>query len=62
MINSLLSKTLQNLDFLIKKEDKTHQFDKVKKENDEEIELKTPIKTNKNEILNQVVEKFSQKN
>ncbi|ELS3708236.1 flagellar hook-length control protein FliK [Campylobacter upsaliensis] len=59
--NSLLSKTLQNLDFLIKKEDKTHQFDKVKKENDEEIELKTPIKTNKNEILNEVVEKFSQK-
>ncbi|EGK8065858.1 flagellar hook-length control protein FliK [Campylobacter upsaliensis] len=59
--NSLLSKTLQNLDFLIKKEDKTHQFDKAKKENDEEIELKTPIKTNKNEILNEVVEKFSQK-
>ena len=59
--NSLLSKTLQNLDSLIKKEDKTHQFDKTKKENDEEIELKTPIKTNKNEILNEVVEKFSQK-
>ncbi|ECL5232097.1 flagellar hook-length control protein FliK [Campylobacter upsaliensis] len=53
--NSLLSKTLQNLDSLIKKEDKT------KKENDEETELKTPIKTNKNEILNEVVEKFSQK-
>ncbi|ENO3521902.1 flagellar hook-length control protein FliK [Campylobacter upsaliensis] len=59
--NSLLSKTLQNLDSLIKKEDKTHQFDKTKKENDEETELKTPIKTNKNEILNEVVEKFSQK-
>ncbi|MCR2100065.1 flagellar hook-length control protein FliK [Campylobacter upsaliensis] len=59
--NSLLSKTLQNLDSLIKKEDKTHQFDKTKKESDEEIELKTPIKTNKNEILNEVVEKFSQK-
>ncbi|EOB4992215.1 flagellar hook-length control protein FliK [Campylobacter upsaliensis] len=59
--NSLLSKTLQNLDSLIKKENKTHQFDKTKKENDEEIELKTPIKTNKNEILNEVVEKFSQK-
>ncbi|MDL0108565.1 flagellar hook-length control protein FliK [Campylobacter felis] len=59
--NSLLSKTLQNLDSLIKKEDKTHQFDKAKKENDEEIELKIPIKTNKNEILNEVVEKFSQK-
>lgn len=59
--NSLLSKTLQNLDFLIKKEDKTHQFDKTKKENDEETEPKTPIKTNKNEILNEVVEKFSQK-
>ncbi|EAL0006971.1 flagellar hook-length control protein FliK [Campylobacter upsaliensis] len=28
--NSLLSKTLQNLDSLIKKEDKTHQFDKTK--------------------------------
>ncbi|EOK4570961.1 flagellar hook-length control protein FliK, partial [Campylobacter upsaliensis] len=39
----------------------THQFDKTKKENDEETELKTPIKTNKNEILNEVVEKFSQK-
>lgn len=59
--NSLLSKTLQNLDSLIKKEDKTHQFDKTKKESDEETELKTPIKTNKNEILNEVVEKFSQK-
>ncbi|HEF3565798.1 TPA: flagellar hook-length control protein FliK [Campylobacter upsaliensis] len=59
--SSLLSKTLQNLDSLIKKENKTHQFDKTKKENDEEIELKTPIKTNKNEILNEVVEKFSQK-
>lgn len=59
--NSLLSKTLQNLDSLIKKEDKTHQFDKTKKENDEETEPKTPIKTNKNEILNEVVEKFSQK-
>lgn len=59
--NSLLSKTLQNLDSLIKKEDKIHQFDKTKKESDEEIELKTPIKTNKNEILNEVVEKFSQK-
>ncbi|HEC1559410.1 TPA: flagellar hook-length control protein FliK [Campylobacter upsaliensis] len=59
--NFLLSKTLQNLDSLIKKEDKTHQFDKTKKENDEETELKTPIKTNKNEILNEVVEKFSQK-
>lgn len=59
--NSLLSKTLRNLDSLIKKENKTHQFDKTKKENDEEIELKTPIKTNKNEILNEVVEKFSQK-
>ena len=59
--NSLLSKTLQNLDSLIKNEDKTHQFDKTKKENDEETELKTPIKTNKNEILNEVVEKFSQK-
>ncbi|EAL3905754.1 flagellar hook-length control protein FliK [Campylobacter upsaliensis] len=33
--NSLLSKTLQNLDSLIKKEDKTHQFDKTKKENGE---------------------------
>ncbi|EOG9531915.1 flagellar hook-length control protein FliK [Campylobacter upsaliensis] len=59
--NSLLSKTLQNLDSLIKKEDKTHQFDKTKKESDEETEPKTPIKTNKNEILNEVVEKFSQK-
>ncbi|EOZ3523214.1 flagellar hook-length control protein FliK [Campylobacter upsaliensis] len=59
--NSLLFKTLQNLDSLIKKEDKTHQFDKTKKESDEETELKTPIKTNKNEILNEVVEKFSQK-
>ncbi|EPV2543296.1 flagellar hook-length control protein FliK [Campylobacter upsaliensis] len=59
--NSLLSKTLQNLDSLIKKEDKTHQFDKTKKESDEETELKTPIKTNKNEILNEVVEKISQK-
>ncbi|EOD4831323.1 flagellar hook-length control protein FliK [Campylobacter upsaliensis] len=59
--NSLLSKTLQNLGSLIKKEDKTHQFDKTKKESDEETELKTPIKTNKNEILNEVVEKFSQK-
>ena len=49
------------MDSLIKKEDKTHQFDKTKKESDEEIELKTPIKTNKNEILNEVVEKFSQK-
>lgn len=59
--NSLLSKTLQNLDSLIKKEDKTRQLDQGKKESDEEIELKTPIKTNKNEILNEVVEKFSQK-
>lgn len=59
--NSLLSKTLQNLDSLIKKEDKTHQNDKLKKENNEEIELKTPIKTSKNEVLNEVVEKFSQK-
>ncbi|EAI2136335.1 flagellar hook-length control protein FliK [Campylobacter upsaliensis] len=59
--NSLLSKTLQNLDSLIKKEDKTRQLDQGKKESDEETELKTPIKTNKNEILNEVVEKFSQK-
>ncbi|EOX1263570.1 flagellar hook-length control protein FliK [Campylobacter upsaliensis] len=59
--NSLLSKTLQNLDSLIKKEDKTRQLDQGKKESDEEIEVKTPIKTNKNEILNEVVEKFSQK-
>ncbi|EAI7259504.1 flagellar hook-length control protein FliK [Campylobacter upsaliensis] len=59
--NSLLSKTLQNLDSLIKKEDKAHQLDQGKKESDEEIEPKTPIKTNKNEILNEVVEKFSQK-
>ncbi|EJG9128715.1 flagellar hook-length control protein FliK [Campylobacter upsaliensis] len=59
--NSLLSKTLQNLDSLIKKEDKAHQLDQGKKESDEETELKTPIKTNKNEILNEVVEKFSQK-
>ncbi|MDL0103747.1 flagellar hook-length control protein FliK [Campylobacter felis] len=49
--NSLLSKTLQNLDSLIKKEDKTHQFDKAKKENDEEIELKTPIKTKLSKTL-----------
>ncbi|MEB2810695.1 flagellar hook-length control protein FliK [Campylobacter upsaliensis] len=49
--NSLLSKTLQNLDSLIKKEDKTRQLDQGKKESDEETELKTPIKTNKNEIL-----------
>ncbi|HEC1237240.1 TPA: flagellar hook-length control protein FliK [Campylobacter upsaliensis] len=59
--NSLLSKTLQNLDSLIKKEDKTRQLNQGKKESDEETELKTPIKTNKNEILNEVVEKFSQK-
>ncbi|MBS4406549.1 flagellar hook-length control protein FliK [Campylobacter vulpis] len=59
--NSLLSKTLQNLDSLIKKEDKTHQLDKTKKENDEEIEIKTPTKTSKNEVLNELVEKFSQK-
>ncbi|WP_270983847.1 flagellar hook-length control protein FliK [Campylobacter upsaliensis] len=59
--NSLLSKTLQNLDSLIKKKDKTRQLDQGKKESDEETELKTPIKTNKNEILNEVVEKFSQK-
>ncbi|EOC7417843.1 flagellar hook-length control protein FliK [Campylobacter upsaliensis] len=59
--NSLLSKTLQNLDSLIKKEDKTRQLDQGKKESNEETELKTPIKTNKNEILNEVVEKFSQK-
>ncbi|EMF9851650.1 flagellar hook-length control protein FliK [Campylobacter upsaliensis] len=59
--NSLLSKTLQNLDSLIKKEDKTRQLNQGKKESNEETELKTPIKTNKNEILNEVVEKFSQK-
>ncbi|EGK8098750.1 flagellar hook-length control protein FliK [Campylobacter upsaliensis] len=48
--NSLLSKTLQNLDSLIKKEDKTHQFDKTKKENDEETELKTPKETSKENL------------
>ncbi|EPY0475166.1 flagellar hook-length control protein FliK [Campylobacter upsaliensis] len=58
--NSLLSKTLQNLDSLIKKEDKTHQFDKTKKENDEETELKTPIKTNKN-VKDFMQKEFTQK-
>ncbi|TNB55205.1 flagellar hook-length control protein FliK [Campylobacter helveticus] len=53
--NSLLSKTLQNLDTLIKKEDKS------KKENNEEVEIKLNTKNHKNENFSEILEGFSKK-